>query len=138
MKKIVLASFLFLPCLGLGSTLVCKPEPYTNNYGAGVYDKIEASCLDEKSQNKLDIKISGYGISARLASLQVFTLICPLRDVSEVIGTYYGVKLEAEVAVGLKGGLFYSKNKACILSGVQAGGVGFAVTGSKLEITSRY
>lgn len=49
-------------------------------------------------------------------------------------GEYTGAKLEAELIVGLRGGLFYARDKACILGGVQGGGAGAGLTGGTLTI----
>ncbi len=119
------------------ATLICAPKPYTNNSGLGIIDELKANCWDNWGNNSgYTIQLRSRGVSLRLAGFQNFFISCPFTDGDSLVGEYSGVKLEAEVGVGAKLGLFYSnsKKRLCMIGGIQGGGAGLGITGGVLKI----
>jgi hypothetical protein len=129
----------FLSLTTFAGTLDCglaSVERESSSKGVGIYDVIKATCRDSDNESeKYSVKIIGYGLSLRLSGgEESFVLVCPLREGNEIVGTYVGAKLEASVVLGIRGGLFYSQDKACILTGGNVLSLGIALTGSKMTI----
>lgn len=135
MKKLLVLFTLLLSISSFAELLTCSTKPrISDDYGAGIYDVLELNCEGKSSKQDFKVEISGFGLALRFDQLKKSTLVCPFREGIDVEGTYYGIKAEAAVLVGLNTGIFYNKTQSCILTGASLGGLGASLVGATMVI----
>jgi hypothetical protein len=117
------------------TTLKCEYNPFKDpaiaqNADATVVvvDSVRATC-----DQGLEFEVSGVGLGFRLSANSWFVIACENTEVTDVMGSYYGVKGDAELGLGGGGGFYLNKNGICQVESI-SGAIGAAVSISKLTI----
>lgn len=128
------------PSISQAAMLMCLALPIANNGtvtgGKNKVDEVVAHCKDFKSGRYAKVELRGMGPAWRMTVLDVFAVACPQTPYEKLGGVYKGYRLEADLLLGLRLGLYSPTSKQlCFVPGVKALTIGGSFTKGEMRIT---
>lgn len=128
------------PSISQAAMLMCLSAPIMKNGtvtgGKNKVDEVVAHCKDFKTGKYAKVELRGMGPAWRKTIVDVFAVACPKTPYSELGGIYKGYRLEADLLLGVRLGLYSPKSKQlCFVPGLKALTIGGSVTKGEMRIT---
>ena len=132
--------FALAPAISQAAMLMCLALPISNDgtvTGArNKVDEVVAHCKDYKTGQYAKVELRGMGPAWRLTILDVFAVACPQTPYEQLGGVYKGYRLEADLLLGLRLGLYSPTSKnLCFVPGLKALTIGGSLTKGEMRIT---
>lgn len=143
MKKLGLFLVLVLgPSISQAAMLMCLALPIskdgTVSRAKNRVDEVVAHCKDYKTGNYAKVELRGMGPAWRMTLVDVFAVACPSTPYESLAGVYKGYRLEADLLLGLRLGLYSPTNKQlCFVPGLKALTIGGSITKGEMRITTK-
>ena len=141
MKKLGLfLVFVLGPSISQAAMLMCLALPIANNGtvtgGKNKVDEVVAHCKDFKTGQYAKVELRGMGPAWRKTIVDVFAVACPEIPYESLGGVYRGYRLEADLLLGLRLGLYSPTSKQlCFVPGLKVLTVGGSLTKGEMRIT---
>lgn len=128
------------PSISQASMLMCLALPISKDgtvTGArNKVDEVVAHCKDYKTGKYAKVELRGMGPAWRMTIIDVFAVACPQTPYESLGGIYKGYRLEADLLLGLRLGLYSPTSKQlCFVPGLKALTIGGSITKGEMRIT---